>query len=209
MVDTFHPDSGKGVLAKDMLFATLETSVRSIELPDRKSFLLTDTVGFVSGLPHHLIKAFRSTLEEVSEADLLVHVVDTSNPEYAQQIRVTEETLKELRADHIPMLYAYNKSDLAEVTYPRVEDSRVYLSAYRREGVDELVDSIRESIFTDYVETEIVVPYDKGSWVSFFNGNAHILETEYEEGGTRLKLECREADLNRFKSEVGETASGS
>ncbi len=203
MVDTFHPDSGKGVLAKDMLFATLETSVRSIELPDRKSFLLTDTVGFVSGLPHHLIKAFRSTLEEVSEADLLVHVVDTSNPEYAQQIRVTEETLKELRADHIPMLYAYNKSDLADVSYPRVEDSRVYLSAYRREGVDELVDSIRKSIFTDYVETEIVVPYDKGGWVAFFNDNAHILQTEYEESGTRLKLECREADLNRFKSEVG------
>ncbi|QGG54521.1 GTPase HflX [Paenibacillus sp. FSL W8-1187] len=203
LVDTFHPDSGKNVLAKDMLFATLETSVRSIELPDRKSFLLTDTVGFVSGLPHHLIKAFRSTLEEVAEADLLVHVVDASNPEFKQQIEVTEQTLKELGADGIPMLYAFNKSDLAGRSYPRVEQDRVYLSASRREGVDELVAQIRKQIFRDYIAAEVVVPFHQGAWVSFFNEHAHVQETEYEEAGTRLKLEVREADLNRFYQETG------
>ncbi|QJC50508.1 GTPase HflX [Paenibacillus albicereus] len=203
LVDTFHPDSGKNVLAKDMLFATLETSVRSIELPDRKSFLLTDTVGFVSGLPHHLIKAFRSTLEEVAEADLLVHVVDSSNPEFKQQIEVTEQTLKELGADGIPMLYAFNKADLAGQSYPRVEQDRVYLSAYKREGVDELVAQIRKQIFRDYIAAEVVVPFDQGAWVSFFNEHAHVQETEYEEAGTRLKLEVREADLNRFYQETG------
>ncbi|OXM14857.1 GTPase HflX [Paenibacillus herberti] len=203
IVDTFHPDSGKNVLAKDMLFATLETSVRSIELPDRKSFLLTDTVGFVSGLPHHLIKAFRSTLEEVSEADLLIHVVDSSNPEFNQQIQVTEETLKSLGAEGIGMLYAFNKSDLAGTSYPRVENDRIYLSASRHEGVEELIGAIRKQIFHDYVQAEIVVPYEKGAWVSYFNEHAQVMETEYEEGGTRMKLECREADLNRFNQEVG------
>lgn len=203
LVDTFHPESGKTVLAKDMLFATLETSVRSIELPDRKSFLLTDTVGFVSGLPHHLIKAFRSTLEEVSEADLLVHVVDSSNPEFKQQIEVTEETLKELGAEGIPMIYAFNKSDLAGTSYPRIENDRIYLAAARREGVAELVGAIRKQVFRDYVMAEVVVPYDQGAWVAFFNEHAQVLETEYEEAGTRLKLELREADLNRFNQEVG------
>lgn len=96
MIELYNPRALKQVFTKDMLFATLETSVRSISLPDRKSFLLTDTVGFVSQLPHHLVKAFRSTLEEVTEADLLIHVVDIANPEYAQHINVTNDTLKEL-----------------------------------------------------------------------------------------------------------------
>ncbi|MBS7728396.1 50S ribosome-binding GTPase, partial [Vibrio cholerae] len=96
---------------KDMLFATLETSVRNIDLPDNKSFLLTDTVGFVSKLPHHLVKAFRSTLEEVAEADLLIHVVDYANPNYEQLIDITNETLKKIGVENIPTIYAYNKSD--------------------------------------------------------------------------------------------------
>ncbi|MEK3899707.1 GTPase HflX [Paenibacillus sp. FSL R7-0179] len=201
LVETYHPGSGKGVLAKDMLFATLETSVRSIVLPDHKTFLLTDTVGFVSQLPHHLVKAFRSTLEEVTEADLLIHVVDIADPQHEQHMAVTNETLKALGADGIPTLYAYNKADLREEPYPQVEENSVTLSAKKNRGIAELVTLIRSRIFTDYVQCEILVPFDRGSIVSYFNEHADVQSVSYEEQGTRLKLECRAADYERFRDD--------
>jgi len=135
MVDLFNPSPEKQVFEKDMMFATLETSVRRINLPDKKSFLLTDTVGFISKLPHHLVKAFRSTLEEVAEADILIHVVDYSNPDYNQQIGVTKETLKKLGAENIPVIYAYNKIDLVEDKIPMVAEDCVYISAKSKVGI--------------------------------------------------------------------------
>ena len=104
MLEIYNGTEEKQVFEKDMLFATLETSVRNIDLPDNKSFLLTDTVGFVSKLPHHLVKAFRSTLEEVAEADLLIHVVDYANPNYEQLIDITNETLKKIGVENIPTI---------------------------------------------------------------------------------------------------------
>lgn len=202
MVDKYNSGLGKQVLAQDMLFATLETSVRSIELPDHKSFLLTDTVGFVSQLPHHLIKAFRSTLEEVTEADLLVHVVDFSNPEYERQIEVTTETLKALGADHIPTLYAYNKLDLTEHKYPHIDGNDVYLSARKNNGIDELTKLISQRIFTDYMECELLIPFEKGGWVSYFSERAHVQSMSHEFEGTLLKLTCRTADYDRYHSEM-------
>lgn len=201
LVETYHPGSDKGVFAKDMLFATLETSVRSIELPDHKTFLLTDTVGFVSQLPHHLVKAFRSTLEEVTEADLLIHVADISDPQVNQHMAVTEETLKALGADGIPTLYAYNKADLTELPYPVIEGNSVTLSAKQKTGVAELIGLIRGQVFNDYIQCEILVPFDRGSVVSYFNEYADIHSVSYDEQGTRLKLECRIADYERFKDD--------
>ncbi|MBW4084768.1 GTPase HflX [Paenibacillus sp. S150] len=204
LVDTYHPGAEKGVFAKDMLFATLETSVRSIELPDHKTFLLTDTVGFVSQLPHHLVKAFRSTLEEVTEADLLIHVADISDPQVEQHIAVTNETLKALGADGIPAIYAYNKADLTDLLYPVVKENTVTLSAKQKSGIAELVALIRAHLFNDYVQCEILVPFDRGNVVSYFNGHAHVQSVSYEEQGTRLKLECRIADYERFKDDFVE-----
>lgn len=201
MMEQYNPRALKQVFTKDMLFATLETSVRSITLPDRKTFLLTDTVGFVSQLPHHLVKAFRSTLEEVAEADLLIQVVDASNPEYEKHIQVTNDTLKELGADHIPMIFAYNKSDLTELVYPRLEDDLVYLSAKQNRGIEELTQLIRERIFHDYMACEILIPYEQGRLVAFFNEHAHIQSTIYEPDGTRLKLECRISDFQQFRED--------
>lgn len=201
----FMPDSGKQVLAQDMLFATLETSVRAIELPDNKSFLLTDTVGFVSQLPHYLVKAFRSTLEEVAEADLLIQVVDASNPEYERHIEVTNSTLGELGADGIPMIYAYNKADLNDQAYPRVEGDKVYLSARQGAGLEELIALARERIFRDYVLCEVVIPFSEGRLVSYFNANAHVRSTEYEENGTRLTMECKRADYEKYKEFFAES----
>lgn len=201
MVDTYHPGSDKQVFAKDMLFATLETSVRSIELPDHKTFLLTDTVGFVSQLPHHLVKAFRSTLEEVAEADLLIHVIDIADPQHRQHMAVTEETLKALGADGIPVLFAYNKADLTELSYPAVEGDALYLSVKQKQGISELTGMIREQVFNDYIQCEILVPYDQGRLVSYFNEHAHVQEVSYEENGTRMKLECRIADFEKYRGD--------
>lgn len=199
MLDQYMPDSNKQVLAKDMLFATLETSVRSIELPDNKSFLLTDTVGFVSQLPHYLVKAFRSTLEEVTEADLLIQVVDYSNLEYERLIEVTNTTLKELGADHIPMIYAYNKTDLTGERYPQVNGDKVYLSVKQQSGLEELITLVKERVFQDYIQCEVIIPFAEGRLVAYFNANAHVRETGYEPNGTRLTMECKRADYEKYQ----------
>ncbi|RCX16500.1 GTP-binding protein HflX [Fontibacillus phaseoli] len=199
MMELFNPEQEKQVFEKDMLFATLETSVRSIPLEDNKTFLLTDTVGFVSKLPHHLIKAFRSTLEEVAEADLLIHVVDYSNPEYERLIDITNQTLKEIGITDIPVVYAYNKSDLTDRSVPEVQGDKVFLAAKPRVGIQELVGLIRGRVFKDYIHCEMLIPYDQGAVVSYFNEHAHILETSYEPEGTKLTLECKQSDYGKYK----------
>ncbi|MCR8645375.1 GTPase HflX [Paenibacillus sp. N1-5-1-14] len=202
LVEKFNPTAAKQVFEKDMLFATLETSIRSIPLPDNKSFLLTDTVGFVSKLPHHLVNAFRSTLEEVAEADLLIHVVDNSNPNHEQHIDITNNTLKDIGVQGITTIYAYNKSDRIELAIPSVQGDCIYLAAKPRIGIDELVGVIRKHIFTDYVECEMMIPYDKGNLVSYFNEHANIRDTSYENDGTKLVLECRATDYERYQEYI-------
>lgn len=207
LMERYNPAPEKLVFEKDMLFATLETSVRNIPLPDNKAFLLTDTVGFVSKLPHHLVKAFRSTLEEVAEADLLIHVVDYSNPEYERLIQITNETLKEIGITDIPTLYAFNKSDLTDHPVPDVQGDQIYIAAKPRIGIEELVQRIREAIFKDYIHCEMLIPYDQGALVSHFNENANIKATSYEAEGTKLTMECKLSDYNKFKQYVIEADS--
>ncbi|MBY0595265.1 GTPase HflX [Bacillus bingmayongensis] len=198
MLEIFNGSVEKQVFEKDMLFATLETSVRNIELPDNKSFLLTDTVGFVSKLPHHLVKAFRSTLEEVAEADLLIHVVDYANPNYEQLIEITNQTLKQIGVENIPTIYAYNKSDMMDVEIPKVQDNRVYLSAKQQIGMEELVEMIRSHIYKEYTKCEMLIPYDQGQIVSYFNDHAHVVSTSYENEGTKISLECKTSDFEKY-----------
>ncbi|QDD83048.1 GTPase HflX [Bacillus cereus] len=199
MLEIYNGTEEKQVFEKDMLFATLETSVRNIDLPDNKSFLLTDTVGFVSKLPHHLVKAFRSTLEEVAEADLLIHVVDYANPNYEQLIDITNETLKKIGVENIPTIYAYNKSDMVDVEIPKLQEDRVYLSAKKHVGIEELVEMIRSHIYKEYTKCEMLIPYDQGQVVSYFNNHAHVLSTSYENEGTKLEVECKTSDYEKYK----------
>ncbi|HFK1745021.1 GTPase HflX [Bacillus cereus] len=199
MLEIYNGTEEKQVFEKDMLFATLETSVRNIDLPDNKSFLLTDTVGFVSKLPHHLVKAFRSTLEEVAEADLLIHVVDYANPNYEQLIDITNETLKKIGVENIPTIYTYNKSDMVDVEIPKVQEDRVYLSAKKHVGIEELVEMIRSHIYKEYTKCEMLIPYDHGQVVSYFNNHAHVLSTSYENEGTKLEVECKTSDYEKYK----------
>lgn len=192
----------KQVFEKDMLFATLETSVRQIKLPDQKEFLLTDTVGFVSKLPHHLVKAFRSTLEEARDASLLLHVVDVSNAENRYMMDVTNETLLAVGVEDVPTIYVYNKSDLADLKYPHVTSDNIWISAKEGAGLDELLDMIKKRIFSDYVLCNMLIPFDRGDLVSYLNEHASVKSTSYEEEGTLVRVELKKSDYDRFEQFV-------
>lgn len=198
LVDMYLKDDSKKVMEKDMLFATLETQVRKITLENNKSFLLSDTVGFISELPHNLIKAFRSTLEEVKNADLLLEVIDYSDKNYEEHIKVTKDTLKSLGADEIPIIYVYNKSDIMLDRLPLVDGDYIYISASSKRGIVELIDLISSKIYSDYIDCHMLIPFNKGNIVSYFNNNATIKETEYLENGTLLKMNCRLSDYNKY-----------
>ncbi|WP_252504594.1 GTPase HflX [Sporosarcina sp. Marseille-Q4943] len=192
-------EHAKQVYEENMLFATLDTSVRHLKLPDNKEFLLTDTVGFVSKLPHHLIKAFRSTLEEARGADLLLHVVDVSNPEYRYMMEVTNETLQDVGVENITTINVYNKADLAGVPYPRENTDSVWISAKEAEGLDELLDLIKKKIFEQYITCKLLVPFDRGDVVSYLNDKANVKKTEYEEEGTLMTVEMDGSEREKFE----------
>ncbi|MCQ2910985.1 MAG: GTPase HflX [Clostridia bacterium] len=192
----------KTVFEKDMLFATLETATRLIDLDNNKTFFLSDTVGFIRQLPHNLIKAFRSTLEEIKEADLIVEVVDYSDPDYINHIEVTDKTLKEIGASDIPVLYVYNKSDKCEGEYPIAFNDKAYISAKETDSIKVLVDEISKRIFASHKKCVMHIPYSDGSVVSYLNDTATVYNMAYDETGTILNLELNEADYNKYKKYI-------
>lgn len=204
MVERFVGDEEKKVLEKDMLFATLDTTIRRINTGNNQDFLLTDTVGFIHKLPHGLVKAFRSTLEEIKGADLLLQVVDVSDPGYQEQMETTKETLRELGAGDIPMLIAFNKADrLFENPYPRTAGTnKIYISARQPESIELLVKEIIRRVYADYEEIQLLIPYEKGSIVSYLQENAQILEQTYEPEGTRMRVNCHHADAGKYEQYV-------
>ena len=194
----------KQVFEKDMLFATLDTAQRLITLDDRCSFLLIDTVGFVSKLPHALVDAFKATLEEVTEADLLLHVVDASFEGSDFQQSVTREVLKSLGADGKPSLTIYNKIDLvdpAELEEKHLSSGKdsCFVSTKTGVGYGELLARIRSGLFADLQKVQLLVPYDKGSVVSAILAKTTPYETKYEENGTLLTVDLNEEDRGRYR----------
>lgn len=198
------------VMAKNMLFATLDTTVRKIHLPDKREFLLSDTVGFISKLPHNLVEAFHSTLEEVKFANLLLEVVDYSDEHYMDHMEVTRQTLKELGADEIPCIHVFNKCDIAKANgredvpaeLPHIGKDCIYMAAGQNIGLEELVQLISNHIYQDYVECTMLIPYTEGALVSYFNENATVKETEYEAEGTKITMSCLLKDLKKYKEYV-------
>lgn len=200
LVSQFNKGEEKLVFEKNMLFATLETSVRSIKLPDHRVFLLSDTVGFVSNLPHHLVKAFRSTLEEVCEADLLIHVVDLSSPHYKKQIEVTNETLKQIGAEHVPMIYVYNKVDLIdELEMDSIEQEGIKISAKQNRGMEALIETICEEIFAEYIKTQLFIPYKDLNLISKINEDCMVKGQAYKEEGVVLDIECMTTYADKYR----------
>ena len=199
----------KSVTEKDMLFATLDTAQRSIRLDSNHEFILIDTVGFVSKLPHSLVKAFKATLEEVNYADLLLHVTDASYDERDFHIDVTESVLKEIGAGGKERVLVYNKVDLLDdepetvSTLLRSGDCEtVCVSAKRGDGIDELVEIIEKKIFAGRVRAKLLVPYDKGDIVSRLCEKATVFSTEYTEYGTVIDAEMSAADAGRYREYI-------
>lgn len=202
MINLYGENEDKQVMVKNMLFATLDTSVRKLTLPDQKRFLLSDTVGFVSQLPHQLVQAFKSTLAEAASADLLIQVVDYSDPHRELMMKTTEETLAEIGITNVPMIVALNKADKLEVQYPNREGDNLIMSANDEDSLKELTTMIKEKIFKDYQTLSLLIPFDKGDVVSYLNDNTNILKTDYRDDGTVIKAELKDVDAKRFAKYV-------
>ncbi len=200
----FNVLTDAGVYVKDQLFATLDPTVRRLELPDGEAVVLADTVGFVRDLPHELIAAFRSTLQEAREADLILHLIDASDPNRWQRVRQVNSVLQQLEADQVPQIRVYNKIDLLD-RQPRVTKNRdgegraVWISAVTGEGLDLLKEAIGKRLQKRTVHRFIHLEPAQGKQrAKLFELGAVINEELLEEGGWSLELKMSEKDLRRF-----------
>ena len=180
-----------GILAEDMLFATLDPTVRALALPDRRNAILIDTVGFIRKLPHHLIEAFKSTLEEAVLADVLVHVIDASAPDAERQIAVVDQLLAELGCGGKPVIAAYNKADLLPPDAPRIPcecSAYCFLSAKDGSGVDTLLAELHEWLPGKKKQYTLLIPYSEGALLGALHESEEILSEEFLPEGTRVTL---------------------
>ena len=179
-----------GVLAENKLFATLDTTSRGLVLEDNRKILLVDTVGFIRKLPHHLVQAFKSTLEETVVADLLIHVIDASNPQYQTHITVVDNVLEELGAVGKPVIGVYNKVDSVseDIVFSDKYDQCVSISVKENINIDKLMSAIADEAPGKKKQVDILVPYTDGSVVSEIHKNQKVISEDYTENGTRLTV---------------------
>ena len=178
------------VFAEDKLFATLDPTSRAITLDDNRKILLVDTVGFIRKLPHHLIEAFKSTLEEAVVADVLLHVIDASGEEMDNQITVVEQVLSDIGAVGKPVVAVFNKCDRLE-DYPITNlksDKCVYISAKHRTNIDKLIEAIADTAPGKKQKVKACIPYSAGSLVNELHENQKVISEEYGENGTVMEL---------------------
>ena len=192
-----------GVLAEDKLFATLDTTTRKVKLPGGSEILLTDTVGFIQKLPHHLIQAFRATLEELKYADILLHVVDASNPNREEQMRVVYDTLRGLGCEDTPVITVYNKMD-REVELPlpmdRMAREIVQISAGKQMGLEQMLATIEKLLKSFRKSMTVLLPYTEGALAGWVHGRCEIIREEHTAEGVLLEVYVDEEAANRLKS---------
>lgn len=193
--------TGAGVLAEDKLFATLDPVVRQVALPNGSQALLSDTVGFINKLPHELVQAFHSTLEEVRQADLILHVVDVSADYYPTQMQVVEEVLASLGAGDIPCIRVYNKADQAEGPLPQ---DGVAISALKGTGLEGLLVAVEKALGSRYKEISLRIPYDKYEAMALLKREGRILEETHEGAGTLVRAQVEDSLLWRLKRILGQ-----
>lgn len=197
-----NEENKKKVFEKNMLFATLDIYHRRIDFEDNKSIILIDTVGFVNKLPHYLVEAFKSTLEEVVDADLLVHVVDCSNKYIDRQIDTTLKVISELKAGDKDIITVFNKSDLLDKSLLNDNRADVYTSMKTLDGFDELIDNIKTNLFKDLINVNMIIPYTDGNILNEIANNCTILDIKYLEEGTLINVEINDIlnkKYERFK----------
>lgn len=179
-----------GVLEENQLFATLDPTTRALDLPGKQQILLTDTVGFIRKLPHHLIEAFKSTLEEAKYADIIIHVVDASNPQKEKQMHVVYETLKDLGVKDQPILTLFNKQDRIEnpeILKDMKADKTLKISAKTGQGLDDLKDELEKILRARSILLERVFPYEKAGLIQIVRAKGQLLEEEYRGDGIYVK----------------------
>ncbi len=186
------------VLAADMLFATLDPVVRQVTLPNGTQTLFSDTVGFINKLPHDLIKAFKSTLEEVKYADLILHIIDISSPYAQSQKEVVEEVLASLGAAQTPRIDVYNKTD-NQKECPACTDSSAAISALNKEGLDELLAKVEKALSASHTVIELTIPYSKYEAVALLHSDGKIISEQHDENGVIIKVELSENTLWKLK----------
>ncbi len=190
----------KTVFEKNMLFATLDTQQRNVTLENGREFILIDTVGFVSKLPHSLVEAFKATLEEVNYADLLLHVVDSSYENHDFHIGVTNKVMKEIGAGDKEKIMVYNKIDLPhDEIFPEPGIDTVEISAKMNINIDGLISKIEEKIFGDYVNVAFLIPYERGDISSYICSEAVVKVMDYKENGTYFEVSIKNSDYQRFR----------
>lgn len=183
--------SGADILAADMLFATLDPTTRRVVMPGGRELLFTDTVGFIQKLPTQIVAAFRATLEEIEEADVLLHVVDITHPNAAEQIDAVEDTLAELEVDQLPMVIALNKSDLIEHAESVVENLELsapsaLVSARTGKGLDQLLMLIEATLVGALLPVEVLIPYGRGDLISLFYQRGQVDQERHTQEGVHL-----------------------
>ncbi|QYN53517.1 GTPase HflX [Lactobacillus panisapium] len=192
----------KQVFVKDMLFATLDTNVRRIELNNNFSFILSDTVGFISKLPHNLIESFKATLQEVKDADLLINVVDASDPNMIQMIRTTQNVLTEIGVKNTPMITAYNKADKSERHYPQIEGSGILYSAIDPESIKLLANLITKRVFANYQQVNLLLPLSAGKPLADLHENAQIIAENYRADGVHITARLAPEKQQQFQNYI-------
>lgn len=199
ILNLMNDSADKKVFEKDMLFATLDTSVRRIHIPDEEDFLLSDTVGFVSKLPHNLIESFQSTLSEAKDADLLIQVVDGSDPHYEEMIKTTNKTLADIGIANKPIIYAYNKADKKpDFKGPEIDGDNIYYSARDQTSIEALLKLIYDNLFKNYKNIKIFIPFTDGKATGFIQDNLTIKSQEYNDKGTIYHLFVSPANAARM-----------
>lgn len=188
----------KKVYEQDMLFATLETSTRQVTIKG-KHMLMSDTVGFISQLPHHLVEAFMSTLEEVVEADLILHVIDSSSSYASEQIDVTLQVLSQLGVKDTPMLYVYNKIDLKKYSLMTPREPHVNISVKQKTNIDALEEAIVQLLYASHRRIELLFPYEQGALFSALGQEVTIIQEEYLDCGIHVIIEAPDYYATKYK----------
>jgi GTP-binding protein HflX len=198
----FNHLTDAGVLVEDRLFATLDSTIRRVDLPTGAPILLSDTVGFVRNLPHQLVEAFRTTLEEVNQADLLVHIVDGADGNPDRQISAVHSVLREIGADDIPEQLVINKTDVADpVAVKRLLElhpGAVATSAVTGAGIEELGAAVTERLAEKTNDVELTVPYERGDIVALVHNIGNVATTEHTDAGTKISAQVPSTELHRF-----------
>ena len=196
--------TGADVLSEDKLFATLDPTTRKLELPCGETVLLTDTVGFIRKLPHHLVKAFKSTLDEVSYADILLIVSDITDSEVAEHIEVTKQVIEELGASDKPIIYVYNKADLLTEKIESDEENTVVLSGATGEGTDRLLSLIEEAIHRFKKKYSLLIPYSSQSILSALYNSYTVGAVEYLDDGISVEAILDERGRGMYSKYISE-----